>query len=123
MPTRYEGKPFLRLRECYVLWAIGQLTAEQSASLDRLAPKLRETFKQDDGAWHDVVHSETELPASMPDQIRRIWSENMARFADRGSRPTRRRSRDSLSIETSSTPRYPEAALVGQRATLGHVRR
>jgi hypothetical protein len=42
--NRYEGKPFLRLLECYVLSAIDELTDEQCAALSALEPKLRELY-------------------------------------------------------------------------------
>jgi hypothetical protein len=41
--SRYAGKPFLRLLECYVLDAIGELSDEQQATL--LAPVPRSTLK------------------------------------------------------------------------------
>ena len=37
---RYAGKPFLRLLECYVLAAIGELSDEQQATLRAMEPKL-----------------------------------------------------------------------------------
>ena len=40
--TRYAGKPFLRVLECYVLWAIGELTSEHEKLLVTMTPKLRE---------------------------------------------------------------------------------
>ena len=72
---RYAGKPFLRLLECYVLRAIGQLTAGEESSLVNMSPKLRETYKVD-GSWFEIVASVMELPESLPSQINAIWEKN-----------------------------------------------
>src|SRR5215211_6368897 len=53
-PGRYDGKPFLRLLECYVLWAAGRLPDDEAAQLDRMTPKLREIYGAN-GSWHDIV--------------------------------------------------------------------
>ncbi len=40
MSDRYEGKPFLRLLECYVLWSVDALSASQAKMLNEVTPKL-----------------------------------------------------------------------------------
>ena len=72
---RYLGKPFLRLLECYVLRAIGKLTAEEESTLENTSPKLREVYKAD-GSWFEIVASVMELPESLPSQINAIWEKN-----------------------------------------------
>jgi hypothetical protein len=41
MQQRYAGRPFLRLLECYVLWAAGVLPAADEQRLEAMTPKLR----------------------------------------------------------------------------------
>jgi len=73
--TRYEGKPLLRLLELYVLWSIGELSRNSSETLERMTPKLRETWKCD-GSWQDCISFVMEFPANMPELIRERWSHN-----------------------------------------------
>ena len=41
---RYEGKPFLKLLDCDVLWAIGELPEENALSLKEMTPKFRSIY-------------------------------------------------------------------------------
>jgi hypothetical protein len=43
MSDRYEGKPFLRLLECYVLWSVDELPASQAELLKEMTPRLAST--------------------------------------------------------------------------------
>lgn len=72
---RYIGKPLLRLLECYVLRAIGKLTAEEESSLESMSPKLRQVYKAD-GSWFDILASVMGFPESLPSQINAIWERN-----------------------------------------------
>ena len=38
---RYAGRPFLRLLDAYVLWAIGELDEESDARLLEITPDLQ----------------------------------------------------------------------------------
>ena len=51
---RYHGKPFLRLLECYVLRAIGELSEDDESNLNSMLPKLREIYRVN-GAWYEIV--------------------------------------------------------------------
>lgn len=42
--SRYEGRPLLRLVDCFVLDAIDQLDDAQRATLEALEPRLAKTF-------------------------------------------------------------------------------
>jgi len=77
MPTanRYAGKPLLRVLECYVLWAIGELGEVEQAKLCGMEPQLRQALKQQ-GNWREVVEKTMELPANMPELIRANWMKN-----------------------------------------------
>jgi len=52
--TRYAGKPFLRLIECYILGRIGELDGKQGAVLEGMTPKLRATYNRA-GTWQNIV--------------------------------------------------------------------
>lgn len=73
---RYAGKPFLRLLECYVLSAIGQLDAAQQATLQRMEPKLSSVYNIS-GSWLDIVRSQMDFPDTLPEKIRAIWERNL----------------------------------------------
>ncbi|RQP25422.1 hypothetical protein [Piscinibacter terrae] len=69
---RYDGKPFLRLLDSYVLDAIGQLTDEQREGLAVVEPKLNALYNSQ-GSWQEIVRTQMDLPPSFPDRIRKVW--------------------------------------------------
>jgi hypothetical protein len=73
---RYQGKPFLRLLECYVLWTIGELSETESKTLHEMTPKLRSIYDVQ-GDWQDIVAAVVELPLNMPELIRGVWARNV----------------------------------------------
>lgn len=81
---RYAGKPFLRLLECYVLFAIGQLDERQQETLQRMEPKLADVYNVS-GTWLDIVSSQMVFPETLPQQIREIWESNLVKAHERGS--------------------------------------
>lgn len=83
--NRYEGKPFLRLLECYVLSAIDELTDEQCAALSALEPKLHELYGVQ-GSWSDVVASQMDFPESLVEKIKEVWRVNSEKFARAGAK-------------------------------------
>ena len=83
MTDRYAGRPFLRLLECYVLDALGELDDAQRETLRRMEPKLTAVYGTP-GSWRDVVAAQMEFPASLPDQIREIWTRNVEAARSRG---------------------------------------
>lgn len=70
--TRYEGRPFLRLLDCYVLRAIGQLDDAQAEALRAIEPKLAEVYGGD-GVWHEVVASQMEFTDDIENSIAHVW--------------------------------------------------
>lgn len=78
MHQRYAGKPFLRLLECYVLWAAGELPIADEQRLEAMTPKLREVYKRQ-GSWQEIVAGEMELPADLPKRIQALWVQNKLR--------------------------------------------
>ena len=77
MPTRYDGKPFLRLLELYVLWAMGSLSKNDAENLERMTPKLHETYNRA-GRWQDIIAADMEFSTSMPESVREVWVKNSA---------------------------------------------
>ncbi|MGO9530931.1 MAG: hypothetical protein ACLP2X_17420 [Syntrophobacteraceae bacterium] len=67
--TRYQGKPLLRLLECYVLWAIGRLSEKEVGTLMKMTPKLQSVYGLQ-GEWHEVIAGALQLPDDMPEKIR-----------------------------------------------------
>lgn len=80
---RYEGKPFLRLLDSYVLDAIGQLTERQHEGLLLMEPKLQSVYKSAD-SWQEIVRSQMNLPASLPQAIRKMWDGYMSAARSQG---------------------------------------
>jgi hypothetical protein len=72
---RYDGKPFLKLLDSYVLWAIDELPPENAQALTEMTPKLRSTY-DNGGDWQQIVCAVMKLPPNMPGLIRELWVKN-----------------------------------------------
>ncbi len=72
---RYQGKPLLRLLECYVLWAIDELGAGEATALREMTPKLQGIYRVD-GTWQDILASIMQMPPNLPTLIRTLWDKN-----------------------------------------------
>ncbi|VVT20253.1 hypothetical protein [Erythrobacter sp. EC-HK427] len=83
MSDRYDGKPFLRLLDSYVLDAIGALDDANAAWLTASEPHLRATYGGE-GSWQAIVAAQMQFPAGMQDAIRQLWESGRARFAAAG---------------------------------------
>ena len=81
---RYEGKPLLRLIECYILDSIDQLTSEQVATLVSMEPKLRAALGVT-GTWKEIVAKTMDFPDTFPAQIKEIWQRNLDMAASKGA--------------------------------------
>ena len=79
MSDRYEGKPFLRLVDCYVLDAIGHLDEEQDVQLTEMTPKFREIFGEQ-GDWREIVVARMQFPEGMAGAIRELWDSGHDKF-------------------------------------------
>jgi hypothetical protein len=73
--TRYQGKPLLRLLECYVLWAIDQLPEAEVNTLREMTPKLQSIYAAQ-GNWQQVIAAAVQLPPNMPALIKDMWHKN-----------------------------------------------
>ena len=79
MSDRYEGKPFLRLLDSYVLDAIGYLDSDAQANLTRLEPKFHKAFNTP-GDWRTIVATVMQFPEGMPGAIGEVWEKGRVRF-------------------------------------------
>jgi hypothetical protein len=73
--SRYQGKPLLRLLECYVLWVIDQLSEADTNTLREMTPKLQAVYRTQ-GNWQQVIASAVNFPSNMPNLIRDAWAAN-----------------------------------------------
>lgn len=80
---RYQGKPFLRLLDSYVLDAIGQLGAEQEQVMRDAQPALALTFNFN-GSWQELVSKQLDLPADFADSVRAMWTGYLAHAKEHG---------------------------------------
>lgn len=74
-PSRYQGKPLLRLLECYVMSAIGELSESDSKAMTDMTPKLHSVYGTK-GTWQEAIEKAVKLPANMPEMIRGMWTKN-----------------------------------------------
>ena len=75
MLERYDGKAFLKFIDLFVLDCMGGLDASQLAELDKLAPKLQETFGRT-GTWQEIVMAQLGYEPGVRDTIRDLWIQN-----------------------------------------------
>jgi hypothetical protein len=74
---RYDGRPFLRLLECYVLWSVDQLSQDQAEKLEEMTPSLAATYGSG-GTWQDIVAAQMELGPEVPGALRGMWERTLA---------------------------------------------
>ena len=70
--ARYEERPFLKLLDCYVLRAIGQLDEAQEAALQSIEPQLAGVYGKE-MPWFEVVSDQMEFPDDIDASIRQVW--------------------------------------------------
>lgn len=70
--SRYDGRPLLRLVDCFVLDAIEQLDDAKRETLEALEPRLAQTFMAS-GTWQEMVGSQMGFADDVPDKIRHSW--------------------------------------------------
>ena len=81
--SRYDGKPFQRLLDCYVLKAIGCLDAQQEAALCAMESKLAQVYGTE-GSWDVIVANQMDFADELPAQIASIWEAGKAKAAALG---------------------------------------
>ena len=87
MSDRYEGKPFLRLLDSYILDTIGALDEANRKWLVESEPYHREIFGAK-GGWREIVAGRMNFPQGMDATIVEVWEKGSARFRqDTGEEP------------------------------------
>lgn len=75
MSNRYEGKPFLKIVDSFVLDCIGELDQSQEVLLVQMLPKLQATFKHG-GTWQEIVISQLNFDVDARVVINELWVKN-----------------------------------------------
>ena len=83
---RYTDKPFLRFVDAYVLKAIGHLDAATETYCQAMVPQLEQSFGAK-GSWDQIVAQQMKFGPELPAQIRKIWTDGQARFAEGNGAP------------------------------------
>jgi hypothetical protein len=73
--SRYDGRPFLRLLEVYILWAIGELEPQLAALIDELTPNLQKTYNRG-GNWQSIIAAEMSFSDDFPEKLKELWTKN-----------------------------------------------
>lgn len=84
MSDRYEGNPWRRVLDSFMLWTIGALDESSAAQLDAMAPKLLQTFGMASGSWQDVVTTQMALDDNYVEWLRSRWAAQLAHDDDIG---------------------------------------
>jgi hypothetical protein len=87
LQDRYDGKPFLKMLDCYVLDAIGHLDTQSEAALTAMEPSLRQQLNAT-GGWRAMVEQQMQFPDGMAGAIREVWEKGRPQFvAAQGHEP------------------------------------
>ena len=81
--ARYQGKPFLRLLECYVLFSIGELNSKYGRMLEQMTPKLQATYRTA-SPWHRIVEEQMGFTDALPERLREMWQQSIELERQRG---------------------------------------
>jgi hypothetical protein len=73
--NRYEGKPFLKFVDSFILKVIGELDPVMEGKLEAATPKLQQAFSSD-GTWEDIVMGQLDFGPEVRDEIRTLWAAN-----------------------------------------------
>src|SRR5262245_42760827 len=76
MSDRYAGRSVLRLVECYVLDAIGELPDEDRARLESMAPEIAQSLHSSAETWQAAIGEALELDDGYADSLREDWASN-----------------------------------------------
>jgi hypothetical protein len=72
-PERYEGRPFLRLIDCYLLDIIGHLDESQRESLGKMTVRFQKTFSTSASTWQAIVEEQLDLLPQARESIAMFW--------------------------------------------------
>ncbi|KLI63296.1 hypothetical protein [Aurantiacibacter marinus] len=81
MSDRYEGKPFLKLLDSYVLAAIGHLDDPTEKWLVEAEPYFRDIFGAE-GSWKDIVEQRLKMPEGGSAAILEVWEKGAIKYRE-----------------------------------------
>ena len=81
MTDRYDGKPFLRLLDPYVLDSIGKLDEANRKWLNDAEPPFRATYGEE-GSWRQIVEARMQFPPNMQAAIQELWDKGKVRYLE-----------------------------------------
>ena len=76
MGDRYSGRPLLRLIECYVLDAIGELEPGEKNRLESTSASISKAVGSEADTWQGAIRDALDLPDDFPDTLRSDWVAN-----------------------------------------------
>ena len=82
--ARYEERPFLKLLDCYVLRAIGQLDDVQAAALQSIEPQLAAVYGQE-MPWFQLVSDQMQFPEDVDASIQQVWVAAQMKAGEQGA--------------------------------------
>lgn len=74
MTDRYDGKPFQRLLDAYVLDVIGALDPRTDQQLTADLPRLTEALGSDAATWQALVREQMRFSPDEDERIRASWA-------------------------------------------------
>lgn len=81
MSDRYQGKPFLKLLDSYVLSAIGQLDAPTEAWLTENHAYFESIFGVK-GNWREIVEQRMQFPEGTSAAILETWEKGAVKYRE-----------------------------------------
>lgn len=84
MIDRYQGRPMLRLLDCYFLDALGVLDGASLASMEELSDSLPQALGVRKGTWQQCVEEAMGFPFGGAQHVRKLWESTVARATEEG---------------------------------------
>ena len=82
---RYEGKPFLKLVDSFILKCIGELDSNEEVLLKKMEPKLQRTYNSE-GTWEEIVMEQLDFELNIVHAIQDLWVKNQAIAKEHGKK-------------------------------------
>ena len=76
MSDRYSGRPLLRLIECYVLDAIGEIEPRERDRLESMSASISQAVGSEADTWQGAISDALDLPGDFSDTVRSEWVAN-----------------------------------------------
>jgi hypothetical protein len=73
---RYDGRPFLKLVDAFVLKCIGHLDKAEEEMLVEMTPKFQEVYNSA-GSWDEIVIEQLHFDSNIRQSILEMWHKNV----------------------------------------------